>query len=95
MVKKYLLPIVFLFISMHYGVSQNVKRTTCVTPTVSISADYCTSLGEVILTASPASGVSYLWTTGETTQSITVDIVGVYSVTATTNSGGLHQELLK
>ncbi len=88
MVKKYLLPVVFLFIAMNRGVGQNVKRTTCTTPEVSISADYCTNPGEVILTASPASGVSYLWSTGETTQSITVDVVGNYSVEVTTNSGG-------
>ena len=88
MVKKYLLPVVFLFISIQFGIGQNVKRTTCVTPAVSISADYCTNPDKVILTASPASGVTYVWSTGATSQSITVDVVGSYSVTATTSSGG-------
>ncbi len=60
----------------------------CVNPVVTISADYCTSPGKVILTAQPSSGVTYLWNTGGKTQSITVDVVGVYSVTATTTSGG-------
>ncbi|MGN6532939.1 MAG: T9SS type A sorting domain-containing protein [Ginsengibacter sp.] len=60
----------------------------CVNPVVTISADYCTSAGKVILTAQPSSGVTYLWNTGDNTESITVDVVGAYSVTATTISGG-------
>ena len=37
--------------------------------------------GSVTLTASPLSGGSYLWNTGATTQSITVNAPGIYSVT--------------
>jgi hypothetical protein len=49
-----------------------------------MSADYCTNPGKVILTAQPSSGVTYLWNTGAKTQSITVDVVGNYSVKVTT-----------
>src|SRR5690242_21907903 len=68
--------------------AQNAKRSGCTTPVVSVSADYCTDPDKVILTASPSSGVTYLWSTGETTQSITVDVAGSYMVTATTSRGG-------
>ena len=71
---------------MHHVVAQDVKRVAC-NLTVSVSADYCTNPGKVILTASPPSGVSYLWSTGETTKSITVDVAGVYSVIITDISG--------
>ncbi len=71
---------------MHHVVAQDVKRVAC-NLTVSVSADYCTNPGKVILTASPPSGVSYLWSTGETTKNITVDVAGVYSVIITDNSG--------
>jgi subtilisin-like proprotein convertase family protein len=54
-------------------------------PTVSVSGS--TSIcpgGSVVLTSSPAP--SYLWSTGETTQSITVTTAGIYSVTADAGS---------
>src|SRR5690242_8563013 len=83
--------------------AQNAKRSGCTTPVVSVSADYCTDPDKVILTASPSTGVTYLWSTGETTRSITVDVAGSYTVTATTTSGGCNaseqlsvgQELVK
>lgn len=62
--------------------------TACTTPVVSMSADYCTIPGKVILTAQPSSGVTYAWSTGAKTQSITVDVVGNYTVTVTSSSGG-------
>src|SRR6185312_12108134 len=86
MVREYLFPIIFIFISIQHVVGQNVKRTTC-NLSASLSADYCTNPGKVILTASSATGVSYLWSTGETTKNITVDVAGVYSVIIT-DSGG-------
>ncbi len=55
-------------------------------PVVSISADYCIVPGKVRLTASSTvPGVTYSWSTSpvQTTQSIDVDIVGSYTVTAT------------
>lgn len=46
--------------------------------------EFCT-LDTVTLTAS--AGVSYLWSTGDTTQSITVDTSGVFTVTVTDAQG--------
>jgi hypothetical protein len=67
-----------------------VSATTTVTvvnpPVASISANGLTALcsgGSVTLTAAPAS--AYLWSTGATTQAITVSTAGNYSVTATSN----------
>ncbi len=54
-------------------------------PTVSVSGS--TSIcpgGSVVLTSSPAP--SYLWSTGETTQSITVNTAGTFTVTADVGS---------
>jgi len=51
-----------------------------------IEANYCIIPGNVVLTAYP-SGHTYLWNTGETTQSIEVDEVGIYSVTITNSYG--------
>ncbi len=42
----------------------------------------CT-LTSVTLTANPATGVSYLWSTGATTRNTTVSLAGTYSVTVT------------
>jgi len=57
-------------------------------PVVTITADGPTTFcngGKVMLTASPAS--SYRWSTGATTQSITVTASGSYSVTVTNTNG--------
>ena len=66
------------------------SATTTVTvvnpPVASISANGLTALcsgGTVTLTAAPAT--TYLWSTGATTQAITVSAAGNYSVTATAN----------
>ena len=59
------------------------KTSGCTTPVVSISADYCTTPEKVILKANTTtSGVSYEWSNGLTTQTITVDVAGEYSVSA-------------
>jgi len=50
---------------------------------VTITADYCIIPGKVTLKAtSVPGGASYLWSTGETAQTITVDIAGDYTVSA-------------
>jgi hypothetical protein len=56
------------------------------TPTVSANGPttFCPG-GSVTLTSTPAS--SYLWSTGATTQSITVSAAGNYSVTVTNSNG--------
>lgn len=56
-------------------------------PTISAGGPltFCTG-GSVILTSSPADG--YLWSTGATTQSITVSTAGNYSVTTTGTCSG-------
>ncbi len=58
-------------------------------PTVSVAANgpltFCAG-GSVVLTASSTSTVSYLWSTGATTASITITAAGSYTVTAT-NAG--------
>jgi len=57
-------------------------------PETNITADYCSVPGHVILTAHPdPPGYSYLWNTGDNTQSITIDEVGIYSVTVTNSDG--------
>src|SRR5690242_12458094 len=87
MLKKLLLPLIFLFVFVHRTRGQKEERVYCQTPTVSISADYCTEFGKVILTGNSSASVSYVWSTGQTSQSITVDVAGMYSVTATTYGG--------
>ena len=54
-------------------------------PVATISGILNICSGSTVLTASPAS--SYLWASGETTQSITVTSLGTYSVTITDSSG--------
>ena len=58
-------------------------------PTVTITADYCSVPGKVRLTANPlpAGTYTYLWTTGQVTSFIDVDIAGLYGVTVTNTNG--------
>ena len=65
---------------------QTATLTINPTPVITITADYCAVAGKVQLTAnsSPVAN-SYLWSTGETTQTILVDIAGNYTVTAYTS----------
>jgi len=63
----------------------SVTVNTYPAPTPAISADYCSVPGYIRLTAS--GGGTYLWSTGQTTQTIDVDIVGVYSVIVTNANG--------
>ncbi|WP_299581035.1 PKD-like domain-containing protein [uncultured Sunxiuqinia sp.] len=55
-------------------------------PQVEITANYCTGNGKIQLTATGGFS-SYLWSTGETTQSIEVDLAGYYEVTVTDANG--------
>ncbi len=59
--------------------------SSCTSPNITPGGPttFCTG-GSVVLTADP--GVSYLWSTSETTQSITVTSSGSYSVTVTDGS---------
>jgi gliding motility-associated-like protein len=70
------------------GTSAPLVVTEYPAPVVTISTsgptDICAG-GSVELTATAA--VSYLWSTGETTQSITVDAAGSYTVTVTDANG--------
>ncbi len=54
-------------------------------PDISVDADYCSTPGDIILTASGAS--NYLWSTGETSNSIVVDVAGNFFVTGTDSYG--------
>jgi hypothetical protein len=63
----------------------SVTVNTNPVPTPTITADYCSVPGYIRLTAS--GGGTYLWSTGQTSQYIDVDIVGVYSVVVTNAFG--------
>jgi hypothetical protein len=68
--------------------SAMISVTVSVLPEPTISASgpltFCAG-GSVVLTASP--GTSYLWSTGETTQSVTLSQTGNYQVTVTNANG--------
>lgn len=65
--------------------SASVTVTSKPAPIAAISPDYCAVPGKIRLTAT--GGGTYLWSTGQTTQAIDVDIVGSYSVTVTGVNG--------
>jgi len=70
------------------GCTQTGNVTVTAGPVVNIAADYCYGGGKIKLTAtSTPAATSWLWSTGETTSSILIDIAGLYSVTATTAAG--------
>lgn len=74
-------------------VSNEVSITVHPTPRPVITADYCSDRPKVRLTSDSYN--SYLWSTGETTQSILVDLAGNYTVTVTdaygcTGSGSIQ-----
>ncbi|PKQ60162.1 hypothetical protein BZG01_21245, partial [Labilibaculum manganireducens] len=56
-------------------------------PTVNLGADQQTCSGNTITFDAGNAGSTYLWSTGETTQSITVSTSGNYSVTVTDTNG--------
>jgi hypothetical protein len=65
--------------------SASVTVTALPMPQASVTAEYCSVPGKIRLTAH--GGGTYLWSTGETTQVILVDIAGIYSVEVTNASG--------
>ncbi len=67
--------------------ASNVTLTVNPLPVASITADYCLVPNKVHLTAYPATGVTYLWNTGATTQTIDVDISSNYYVVVKTPAG--------
>jgi len=65
-----------------------IKTVTVVVnpkPEPLVTADYCTYRPKVRLTTGTYS--SYLWNTGATTQSIDVDVAGIFTVTVTSANG--------
>ncbi|MBC8048400.1 MAG: T9SS type A sorting domain-containing protein, partial [Fimbriimonadaceae bacterium] len=77
-----------LFKNSCTAISDPVAITVNENPSVTISASGLTTFcdgGSVILTAHGAD--SYVWSNGETTQSITVDASGSFSVVGTTDAG--------
>jgi hypothetical protein len=80
------------YIATYVDVSTNCPGSDTVTvelapvANASIVADYCSVPGKIVLTAYP-SGCTYLWSTGESGQSIEVDEVGIYWVTVTNAFG--------
>lgn len=80
-----LLVILLLFLSLS-GYSQ-----CTLTVNVTASSSVICSGATVVLTASPSGGTApytYAWNTGETTQTISVNKVGTYTVTVTDNTPG-------
>jgi hypothetical protein len=69
-----------------YSAPVNIQATSISTPTVAVTGltSFCFG-NSALLTASPAK--SYLWSTGETTQSITVKTSGNYQVAITDENG--------
>ncbi|WP_423127269.1 PKD-like domain-containing protein [Gaoshiqia sp. Z1-71] len=55
-------------------------------PVPIITADYCTYVPKILLSAPPGYS-NYLWSTGETTQSILVDLAAIYTVTVDDGNG--------
>ncbi|WP_439487782.1 PKD-like domain-containing protein [Algoriphagus sp.] len=84
------------------GTSRTFTITVNPSPRVTIVPDYCVVGGQVQLIAnSNLAGTTWLWNTGQTTQSILVDLSGNYAVTATAPNGctttesiGVAQELV-
>lgn len=75
-----------------FGPARNFTVTINPTTVPTITADYCSSPGNILLTANPG-GLTYQWyesgvpISGATTQTISVDHASVYSVVATNSYG--------
>jgi hypothetical protein len=65
-----------------------ITWTSCTPFTANITAQYCARVGYIRLTANGGGpGEIYLWSTGDTTNPIDINIAGVYSVTITNSDG--------
>lgn len=70
------------------GPSESFTITVDPTPEIILQADYCAVDGSVMLVASSnVTGTTWVWSTGETTSSILVNVAGSYSVTGTSPDG--------
>ena len=58
-----------------------------ITPTIDLGADIALVDGDEIVLDATGSNLTYQWSTGDTTASITVGEAGTYSVTVTSNQG--------
>ena len=67
--------------------NSGVYMTVKASPVVTVITDYCATPGNVTLTANAPGAVSYNWSTGETTQTVLVDIAHAYYVSATNSDG--------
>ena len=67
--------------------SESIALTVKPAPAVSVITDYCATPGNVTLTANAPGALSYNWSTGETTQSVLVDIAHNYYVSVANSSG--------
>lgn len=64
-------------------------------PEINIGADYCYGPYTIQLWGQSNTPVNYLWNTGETTDSIVVDIAGDYIITGTTAAGCSASDTVK
>ena len=66
-------------------------------PVVTISTDYCIYPGKVKLQANvtPTGVYTYLWSNGITTDTVTVDLVGAYTVKVTNTNGCFTSQLIR
>ena len=67
------------------GTPSTITVTVNPIPLISITQNYCGSGGEVAISSNAFS--SYLWSTGQTTQSILTNVAGIFTVTATNSYG--------
>ena len=67
--------------------TDDVNATIHANPTVNLGADQQTCSGNTITFDAGNAGSTYLWNTGETTQTITISTSGNYSVTVTDANG--------
>jgi len=63
--------------------TSNTVTMTVTTGSATITADYCNQNGNVVL--STGSYASYLWSTGDTSQTITINQPGIYTITTFDN----------
>jgi hypothetical protein len=65
----------------------NVTVTVVSRPNVNLGSDLSVCRGTTVLLDAGINGTTYLWNTGQTTQTINVNIGGAYAVTVSTQNG--------